>query len=206
MSFGTGADDKAIRAAITAIEGVSAVEVVVAIRKYARRWMVQHMIVGLVAAIAVLVFAVLNAWEAWAVLAFPLAAGVVSTLIVEYIPPLYRFLVPAYVRETHVIDAARALFVERGVHRTTGRTGVLVFVAVRARVVEVVADIAVLDKLGQRRIDDFAGKLKAAIPDGAVAVAKALAAFAPELAAAFPRTANDVNELADAPIAVSPEA
>jgi putative membrane protein len=204
MSFGSDAGDKALRDAIAAIESASAVEVVVAVRQYARRWMVQHMIVGLVAAIAVLVYAVLFGLEPWAVLAFPLATGVLSTLIVEYVPPLYRFLVPAFVREAHVIDAARALFVERAVHGTRDRTGMLVFVAVRARAVEIVADLHVIAKLGQPKLDEYAAKLCAQIPNGAEAVAKALAALAPELGAALPRKADDVNELPDAPIAVPP--
>ena len=205
MSFGTDAGDKAFRDAITAIEDASAVEVVVAVRAYARRWMVQHMVVGLIAAIAVLFYAVLFEWAAWAVLVFPLATGLISTLIVEYIPPLYRFLVPAYVRESHVIEAARALFVARKVHGTRDRTGMLVFIAVRARTCEIVADLGVIAKLGQDTLDDYAAKLRAAIPDGAEATAKVLASFAPELGAKLPRKHDDVNELSDATIAVAPE-
>jgi len=206
MAFNSDAGDKAWRDAIAAIEDTSSVEVVVAVRQYARRWMVQHVIVGLVAAVAVLVYGVLFEWPAWTVLVFPLVTGVLSTLIVEYVPPLYRFLVPAFVREAHVVEAARALFVARGVHGTRDRTGMLVFVAVRARAVEIVADLGVIAKLGQKTLDDHAAKLCAAIPGGAVAVAKQLAAFAPELAAALPRRADDTNELDDKPIEVRPEA
>jgi len=204
MSFTSKAGDQAFRDAVTAIETASAVEVVVAVRAYARRWMIQHMVVGLIAAIAVLVYAVLFEWAEWAVLVFPLATGLVSTLVVEYIPPLYRFLVPAYVREAHVIEAARALFVARNVHGTRDRTGMLVFIAVRARTCEIVGDLGVIAKVGQDRLDDYAAKLRAAIPGGAEATAKVLASLAPELGTKLPRTHDDANELPDDTIAVAP--
>jgi putative membrane protein len=205
MSFTDEAGDRALQEAIQSIEKVSAVEVVVAVRAYARRWMVAHMIVGLMAAIAVLVYAVVFELPPWAGIAFPIATGVVSTLIVELVPPLYRFLVPPYVREHHVIQAARSLFVERRVHSTRDRTGMLVFIAVRARTAEIVGDLGVIAKVGQDKLDDYAAKLKAAIPRGAEALAKELASFAPELAIALPRRADDVNELPDAAVQVGPE-
>ena len=205
MSFTSAAGDKAFRAAVAAIEEASAVEVVVAVRAYARRWMVQHMVVGLIAAIAVLFYTVLFELEAWAVLVYPLVTGLLSTLIVEYVPPLYRFLVPVHVRESHVVEAARALFVERKVHATRDRTGMLVFIAVRARTCEIVADLGLEAAIGQATIDDYAAKIRAAIPRGAEATARVIADFAPALAAKLPRKHDDTNELPDAPIVVSPE-
>jgi putative membrane protein len=205
MSWGTVEGDKSIRAAITDIESTSAVEVVVAVRAHARLFLVQHVVVGLIAMIAVLVYAVVAEWDAWAVIALPLAAGVISTLLVEYVPPLYRFLVPAWVREQHVAEAARALFVEKKVHTTRARTGMLVFVAVRARAVEVIGDVGIVEQLGQTRLDHMAQALKAALPQGPAAVGRTLANFGPELADVFPKQADDTNELPDDPIAVTSE-
>jgi putative membrane protein len=205
MSWGTAEGDKSIRAAITDIEGTSSVEVVVAVRAHARLFLVQHIVVGLIAMIAVLVYAVLNEWDAWAIIALPLGAGVISTLLVEYVPPLYRFLVPAWVRERHVTEAARALFVEKGVHTTRDRTGLLVFVAVRARAVEVIGDVGIVEQLGQTRLDHMAQALKTALPQGPAAVGRTLANFGPELADVFPKKADDTNELPDEPIAVKSE-
>ncbi|MEP6860156.1 MAG: hypothetical protein ABJE66_06020 [Deltaproteobacteria bacterium] len=202
MSWGTEQGDKSFRDAIAAIEDNSAVECVVAVRAYARRWMAAHVVVGLVAAYAVLIYAVLFALPRWAVLAFPLGAGIVSTLIVEYVPPLYRFLVPAWLREQHVVEAARSLFVEKNVHVTRDRTGVLVFIAVRARTVEVIGDVGIVDKLGQTRLDHMAQALGEALPAGPAAVGRTLANLAPEFAEYFPRRADDKNELADDVVAV----
>ena len=54
-------------------------------------------------------------------------------MLVEVVPPIYRFLAPPPVRYEHVRDAARAAFVEKRVHATRGRTGLLVYIAVRER-------------------------------------------------------------------------
>jgi len=205
MSWGTAEGDKAFRDAIADIEGTSSVEVVVAVRAHARLFLAQHVVVGLVAMYALLVYAVLAGWDAWAVIALPLASGVIATLLVEYVPPLYRFLVPAWVREQHVVEAARALFVTKNVHATRERTGMLVFVAVRARAVEVVGDVGLVEKLTQTRLDHMAQALKAALPQGPAAIGRTLANFGPELAKLFPKKADDTNELPDDPVAVRPE-
>ena len=205
MSWGTDQGDKAFRDAIAAIEDNSSVECVVAVRAYARRWMAAHVVVGLVAAYAVLVYAVLFALPQWAVLAFPLAEGVASTLLVEYVPPLYRFLVPVWLREQHVVEAARNLFIEKNIHSTRDRTGLLVFIAVRARAVEVIGDVGIVDKLGQTRLDHMAQALKEALPDGPAAVGRTLANLAPEFAEYFIRRPDDVNELPDDVVAVRPD-
>ena len=202
MSFTSEAGDQAFRAAIGALESASAVEVVVAVRAHARRWMVQHLVVGLIAAIAVLVYAALRPLEPWAVIAAPLVTGLVSVLLVEWIPPLNRFLVPAYVRKLHAREAARALFVDRTIHATRGRTGMLVYIAVRAQVCDIVGDVGVIEKLGQHTLDAYAEKLAAAIPRGAEATANVLTSFVPEVAAQLPRRSDDRNELPDASVIV----
>lgn len=202
MSFTSDAGDQAFRAAIAAIESASAVEVVVAVRAHARRWMVQHLVVGLIAALAVLIYAALRPLEAWAVIALPLATGLVAVLLVEWLPPLNRFLVPVYLRKLHAREASRALFVDRTIHATRGRTGMLVYIAVQPQVCDIVADVGVLDKLGQHTLDAYADKLAAAIPRGAEATANALTSFVPELASQIPRRSDDRNELPDASIIV----
>ena len=124
MSFGSEAGDRAFTAAIKEIEARSSVEIVVAVREHARRWLVQHAIVGIVAALGVLAYAAVFEWDVWAILAFPLVSAAIAVALVEYVTPLHRALVPAHVRDGHVLDAARALFVARGYHATKGRTGV----------------------------------------------------------------------------------
>jgi len=204
MSWGTPEGDKTFRDAVSAIENNSSVECVVAVRARARLFLGQHITVGLVATYAVLIFSVLNEWTPWATLVFPIAAGLVAAVLVEYIAPLYRFLVPTSLREDHVRTAARALFVENGIYTTRDRTGLLIFVAVRDRIVDVIADVGIVDKLGQTRLDHMAQTLGVALADGPAALGRTLANFAPEFAEVLPRKADDTNELSDDPIAVRP--
>lgn len=187
---------KALEAAVAEIEKTSAVEVVLAVRPRARHWLVQHVLVGIAAGIGVLAFAVWRHLPRWEVVALPVIAGALGLAAVELIAPLYRFLAPGELRAEHVREAARAAFVENRVHATRGRTGLLVFVAVRERRVELVADTG-LDGLP---LPAWSQQLAAAVPGGPVAVAKILASLAPALSrAAMPRE-NDVNELPDTPL------
>jgi len=190
-----GEGKAALEAAVGELEKVSAAEVVLAVRERARFWLVQHVLVGIAAGIGALVFCVWRYLPRWEVIALPVAAGVIGTAVVELIGPLYRFLAPGHVRDAHVREAAQAAFLENKVHTTTGRTGLLVFIAVREQRVELIGDTGISGV----PLHEWSRKLAAAVGDGPAAVAKILASFAPQLAAAAPRRASDVNELADSP-------
>jgi uncharacterized membrane protein len=195
MSWLGAGGGKALEAAVGELEAASGVEVVLAVRERARFWLVQHVLVGIAAGIGALAFCVWRYLPRWEVVALPIAAGVVGTLVVELIGPLYRFLAPGQLRDQHVREAARAAFVDNRVHTTTARTGLLVFVAVRERRVELVGDTG----LASLPLGAWSKQLAGAVSAGPAAVAKVLSSFAPELAATAPRRANDANELADAP-------
>ncbi|HEY5947839.1 MAG TPA: hypothetical protein VIV40_20205, partial [Kofleriaceae bacterium] len=197
--FLTAAGERAIEDAVAAIESVSAAEVVVAIRPRARHSLIQHAVVGLAAAIAILAFTLYSPVEfaLWHILVLPILAGVLGALLVEAIPPLYRFVEPPWLRYEHVREAAYAAFVERGVHGTRDRTGVLIYIAVRERMVEIVGDLAVVQKVGIEVLAAMAGTLEAYVPHGSAAVGKALAEQAPEFAKALPRRADDIDELSN---------
>lgn len=200
MGFLTEAGQREIEGAVEAIESVSAAEIVVAIRPRARYSLIQHATVGIVAAIAVLAFTLYSPVEfaLWHILVLPIFAGIVGALLVEAVPPLYRFIAPPWLREEHVREAAYAAFVEQRVHATRGRTGLLIYIALRERMIEIVGDLAVLDRVGIEVLAAWAGTLEARLPDGAVAFAKALRDLAPELAKTLPRHLHDVDELANA--------
>lgn len=199
MSFLTEAGENALEQAIEAIESVSAVEVVVAIRPRARYSMLQHGIVAFVTAFAILAFTLYAPidFTLWQILVLPLFAGLMGALLVEAIPPLYRWLAPAWLRYEHVREAAYAAFVERDVHGTRDRTGILVYIALRERMIEIVADLGVLKHHGIEVLAAWAGTLEARLPQGAEAFAKELAALAPELAKTLPRRDDDTDELAN---------
>ncbi|HEX6859832.1 MAG TPA: TPM domain-containing protein [Caulobacteraceae bacterium] len=64
----------------------------------------------------------------------------VLAALVTSIPGVRRFLTPSAVRAERVHEAAMQQFIAKGLHRTEGRTGVLLFVALGEHRAEVIAD------------------------------------------------------------------
>ena len=96
-------------------------------------------------------------------------------------------------------EAARATFVERRVHSTTGRTGILLYVSVLEREAALVVDLGVEPLAatdGWRRAVE---ELETAVRGGADgnAVAARLRALGDLLAPVLPCGPDDVNELPD---------
>lgn len=189
-----------LRSAIQAIEQVSSTEVVIAVRPRLRRWLVPHVIVAGAVMLLVLAFVLFSddyEFALWSIAVIPLLAALAGGMIVEAIAPLERALMFRGVRDEIVRDAARATFYELGVHNTKGRTGVLVFIAVRDQRVLLVGDLAIVARLGAKGLARHADALSAQIPAGGEALGRTLAQLAGEYGAALPRAADDVNELGD---------
>jgi putative membrane protein len=201
MELSSEAGEQAIEDAIAQIEAGSAAEVVVVVRPRARFALIQHAGVAFLSAIGMLAFALFGpvAFDAWQVLLLPITGALSGALLVEAAPPLYRWLSPAWQRYEHVRESACTTFVEAEVHATRQRTGILVYVALRERMVEIVADIGVLEHHGTEVLAAWAGTLEAALVEGGAAFGTQLAkTLGPPLAASLPRTADDTNELPDA--------
>jgi putative membrane protein len=200
--------DAAARAAfmraVEAIEQVSAVEVVVAVRRRSAAYLHANVAVGAAIAIAGLA-AMLYSDHVFALISIlidPFVVGAAAGAVVELLPAVKRLLSPRGLRQREVLRAARATFVERGVHRTRDRSGLLVYISWLEREVAVVldsgADAGIERALPAEIHADAVRSLTAAIPGGGAAVARQLERFAPALAAAMPRREDDVNELPDA--------
>lgn len=198
--FMSEAADAALHDAIRAIEKRSSAEVVIAVRPRLRRWLVPHVVVGGVFLAAMLAFVLFSEdyeFALWSIAVVPLLTAVLGGLLVEAIPPVERALMPVRVRAAIAEETARAAFYDLGVHKTKGRTGVLVFVAVRERCVRLVGDVAIVDQLGDAGLARCAEALRRELPSGGVVLAAALARLADEFAAAMPGSPDDVNELPD---------
>lgn len=197
MAFTTKAAQTAFREAVAEIEKTSSIEVVVAVRPRLRRWPGANGAIAVTCAIAALAFTLFadTEFDLWEILVFPWFGAIVGGLLVELIPPLGRVLTPRRVRAQNLHEASRATFVDLGVHRTRGRTGLLVFLAVREQVAALVGDAAVIDQVGQHKLDQLAAKLAPEIPAGGEAVARVLRGF--DFSSQLPRAADDINELPD---------
>lgn len=124
-------------------------------------------------------------------------AAALAVLLV--FPGLRIHLVPLRQRYRHAHDNALKQFLGRNIHITTQRTGVLLFVSLAERYAEVVADAGINAKVPQEEWDAVVGTLAAHARTGEVAegFVAAIAMVGAQLAAHFPVTAEDVNELDD---------
>jgi putative membrane protein len=186
----------AFKQAIEHIESSSAVEVVVALRQKSARYFHANVIVGAViafAGLAVMLYAKAT-FSLASILVDPFVVAVLGGGAVELLPAVKRWLTTTRVLQHHVTRAARATFVERGVHNTTGRTGLLVYMSWLERQIVVVADAAI----PATAIAGLDRDLTAAMHGGGAAVARRLEQLATACAECLPHRADDVNELPDA--------
>ena len=190
----------AFKRAIESIEAQSATEVVVAVRRRSYGYRQVNVTIGMLVAFAGLA-AMLFANHTFAltsILIDPFVVGGVAGAVVELLPAVKRLLSPRAMRQREVLRAARATFVERGVHRTRDRSGILVYISWLEREVAVIGDAGIERALPAEIHADAVRSLTAAIASGGAAVARQLERFAPALAAAMPPRDDDVNELPDA--------
>ena len=190
----------AFKTAVEDIESVSAVEVVVALRRRSAGYLHANLIVGVVvvfAALAAMLF-VDYPFSLLAILVEPFLVGAVAGGLVELLPLVKRVLTPPGVRRRHVEHAARATFVDRGVHNTTDRSGLLVYISWVEQQVALVADSTLAKEWTGEALRAAEVALTSAMSRGGVAVARELARLGDALAAAMPRRAGDLNELPDA--------
>lgn len=190
----------AFKEAVEEIESASAVEVVVAMRRRSAGYLHANLIVGAAvafASLAVMLFAEYP-FGLWSILFDPFIVGAIAGAIVEVLPIVKRVLTPPSVRRRHVEHAARATFVDRGVHNTSDRSGLLVYISWVEQQIALVADSDLERTFTPEALRAAEVALTAAMSSGGVAVARALAKLGDGFAAAMPRRAGDLNELPDA--------
>lgn len=125
-----------------------------------------------------------------------LAAG---TALCSLFAPIRRLLVLQKTRQANVDRAGRAAFYDLGISKTTGRSGILVFVSLFERASVVVPDVGIDPaKLGPAWTTACEAVASAVGRADLDAFLAAVAALGPVLGAAMPRQADDVNELPDA--------
>ncbi|MDC3962678.1 hypothetical protein [Polyangium jinanense] len=115
------------------------------------------------------------------------------------VPPLRRALTSRRLMAENVRRAACTAFVERGISRTRGRTGLLIYVSTFERRVELVGDIGLdFDALGDN-VSAARRRIEASIENagGLPAFLAALGELGVALGRALPRAEDDENELAD---------
>jgi putative membrane protein len=132
----------------------------------------------------------------WVALAVPMffALG----WLIASIPPITRTLAGDRAVDAAVMRGAQIAFLEHGVHATRTRAGVLVYLSLFERRVQVLGDSAVHALVGDAGWAAYAARvgdaMKKRSADDLVTVVRELGIT---LAKAFPRARDDVNELPD---------
>jgi putative membrane protein len=112
---------------------------------------------------------------------------------------LLRLLTSRRSRHLRVTMAARAAFVDKLVHRTSRRTGILLYISLLEREAELLTDVGLDATVATPAWQGAVAGIQGAVgrwEDG-VAVAAKVRALAPILASTCARVADQVNELAD---------
>jgi len=150
--------------------------------------------------------ALVNSWfwepRDWYVTAFyGLATLGVTGLLYALgnIPGADRLIVPRKIRETAVHRRALIQFVESGVYNTRDRTGILIFLSLRERRVELLADTGISALVPRESWNGILEELTLAIRKGepGPGLVRAMESCGRILAEHFPRKSDDTNELPD---------
>jgi putative membrane protein len=133
-----------------------------------------------------------------AILIMQAAFFVIAAVALSH-PRLRHALVPAAIAGEAATRHAQAQFMAHGVHLTEDRTGVLIYVALSQRRIEIVADAVINAKVDQSAWDALARDVSGAAREGRLAdgLVSAVRRAGAILAAHFPRKPGDRNELAD---------
>lgn len=121
-------------------------------------------------------------------------------VIAVSIPSVRRALTPGGVKQAFARRQALETFISKGVANTAERTGILLFVALKDRRVELIADKGIDEKVAPGAWKEIVEALRADLhhgqaADGLVAAVRRCNAL---LALHFPPRAGDINELPDA--------
>ena len=123
----------------------------------------------------------------------------VGLSVVLMLPPLARRVVPKAAYRAAAREAALDQFLAHGIAQTDGRTGILIYIAVEERLVEVVADSGVHEALGHAAWSEICAAVASQAGQGHLAAGLIAAAErAGELLAGhLPREAGDADTLSN---------
>jgi putative membrane protein len=193
----TEAERERVATAIRDAESRTVGEIVVVVAARASAYRSVPLLYALVGGLAV-PWPLIWLTEASAARIFAIQAAVALGLLVLLSLPQRRFVfVPAFVRRARCREAAAREFLARGLTRTRGRTGVLIFVSAAEHYAEVVADSGIAERVAEQVWRDTITELVEAIGRGRAAdgLVAAVSRVGEILAEHAPARAGDANEL-----------
>jgi putative membrane protein len=198
MAFLTDADRARIAAAIAAAERRTSGELVAVVAAAADDYRYVSLLWPALAALLLpaLLLTAFPALDAWLLYLAQSALFVALALLCQ-LPRLRMALVPAAIKRQRAGRLAREQFFAQGLHRTQGRTGVLIFVAVAEHHVEIIADRGIDRVVPPGTWDEAVARFVERVRGGAVAEGflATIALVGERLAEHFPGAADDPDEL-----------
>ena len=186
--------------AVGTVEAKSCAELVVEVRARSGSYAHADARFAAIVAFATLLFVLLSPWSFAPIWVAPdvLIAYGTGLLIARSSPAIRRLMTTRRDRETKVHTYAAAAFVERGVANTQRETGVLVYMSMVERRIDVIADRGVLDAVPVLEWNQVLERMRAraASPDSLVEVLRVLQLL---LIRYLPARAGDRNELPNEP-------
>jgi putative membrane protein len=203
QDFASDAARAETRLAIEDVERQTSAEIVVMVRRVAGRYRDADYLAGFALSVLTLL-ALLYLPQEFPLSAFPLDVVLtfgLGAVLSSRLSSVRRLFSTRAQRAENVRLAARAAFVDRGFSRLPGRHAVLVYVGLFERAAEVLPDVGV-DVAGLAGWAEASRALDDAVSSRDLpAFLAALRRLGPILAPRLPRIAEDVNELADEPVA-----
>ena len=200
MAFIAAGDRQRIEAAIRAAEATTSGELVTVIAHSSDSYLFLPTLFAALAALTVPLLLWLLPWAVPTLVLFVLQVAIfVLALLLFLWSPLRMRLIPHALKVHHAARLAREQFFLRGLHETQERHGVLLFVSVAERYVEILADRGIHARVPEGAwagiVARFTEEVQAGrIADGFVA---AIAGCGALLSAQFPRRPDDRDELAN---------
>ena len=185
---------------VRAVEAQTSAEIVVAVRKRSGRYGVLAYHVGLgLAALVVAYLLVVPAEYSVEMIAFEaLLAFALGAALSANFDTVLRWVSRPSTLDANVSTAARAAFYDLGISRTSGRSGILVYVSLFERRCTLVPDIGIVPSALEPGWQGANRDLDAAVKRRDLpGFHRALSALGPVLGRVLPRSADDVNELPD---------
>lgn len=188
-----------VKSAIEQLEARSGAEVVATLSVKSGDYRFADAMVGILCSFSLFIVYILYPEPIYDDIA--LVAIIVSFGLGMYLPRritgLRRLFTSKRTMAENVRVQARARFVDQGISVTSGRTGVLVFIALFERKVELVPDLGIDPRRLGQAWTEAAAALDKSVSAGPDAFLAALAALGPLLEQLAPRGEDDVNELPD---------
>ncbi len=177
------------------IEQRSSVELVVEVRARSASYAHADERAAALMAFGTLAVVLFSPWvfSHWLVAILVVSGYGLGLLLPRALTPLRRVLTRTRERELNVKTAAAAAFIDRGVGRTRAGTGVLLFLSLFERRVEIIADRGVLDAVPVLEWNQF--KESASKRLGLSGLPQILRDLEPLMAKYLPATADDINEI-----------